>query len=116
MPETPKCNWTGASGRVYAFFIHPLPASFNPNQDGNYIFSKETSPGKWSPIYIGEGDLASRVSNSHHQASCMGSKGATHVHAHLNGSEEARKAEEEDLLANYTNAYKPIGCNEMVGG
>ena len=24
--------------------------------------------------------------------------------------------EEDDLLANYTNAYKPNGCNEKVGG
>jgi hypothetical protein len=116
MQDNPKCSWTGVSGRVYPYFIHSLPVSFNPNQDGNYIFSRETSPGKWSPIYIGEGDLSSRVSGAHHQAACMMMKGATHVHAHLNGSEDARKAEERDLLANYTIAYRPNGCNEKLGG
>ena len=116
MAERPTCDWTGASGKNYTYYIWSLPANFDPDQDGNYIFSKKNSEGQWIPIYIGEGDLAERVSDSHHQATCIKSKGATHVHVHLNKSEIDRKAEESDLLARYTNAYKPNGCNEKIGG
>jgi len=116
MAEHPTCNWTGATGTEYAYYIYQLPASFNANQDGNYIFSKKNADGRWVPIYIGEGDLSERVSDSHHQAACIKNKGATHAHVHLNGTEKARKAEEADLLARYSNAYKPNGCNEKPDG
>ncbi len=116
MAELPKCTWKGQSGRGYNYFIYELSVNFDPNQDGNYIFSKKNDRGLWVPIYIGEGDLADRVSDDHHQADGIKRKGATHVHAHLNAREEDRLAEEEDLLANYTNAYRPYGCNEKVGG
>ena len=116
MADQPTCTWTGASGTNYTYYIWELPANFDPNQVGNYIYSKKNSEQKWVPIYVGEGDLASRVSDSHHQAACIKSRGATHVHVHLNANENARKAEEADLLARYTNAYKPNGCNEKAGG
>jgi hypothetical protein len=108
-------SWIGKSGTQYAYFVYPLPASFKENNDGNYIFCKLADK-HWIPIYIGEGDLGERVENTHHQASCIKSKGVTHVHAHLNPSESARKSEESDLLANYPIAYKPYGCNEKEGG
>ncbi len=104
------------SGTPFTYYVYQLPITFNPNQDGNYIFAKTNSENKWVPIYIGEGDLASRVGDSHHQATCIRNKGATHVHVHLNGNEQARKSEEADLLARYTNAYTPNGCNEKTGG
>ena len=116
MADQQKCTWVGDSGTEYSYFIHALPVSFDPNQNGNYIFSKKNSNGKWVPIYIGEGDLADRVNDNHHQAACINRKGATHVHVHLNASKANRKAEEEDLLAHYTNAYAPSGCNEKEGG
>ncbi len=71
---------------------------------------------KWIPIYIGEGDLQTRISDSHHKANCIKEKGATHVHVHLNANEQMRLNEEQDLLANFTNAYMPVGCNEKEGG
>jgi len=71
---------------------------------------------KWIPIYIGQGDLGDRIGPNHHAATCINSKGATHVHVHLNGRVEDRTAEESDLLARYTNAYKPNGCNDKIGG
>jgi hypothetical protein len=114
--DHPTCIWTGASGTPYTYYIWQLPTTFDPNQDGNYIFAKTNSEGKWVPIYIGEGDLASRVSDSHHQVTCIRNKGATHAHVRTNGNEQARKSEEADLLGRYTNAYKPNGCNEKVGG
>jgi hypothetical protein len=33
------------------------------------------------------------------------------VHLRLNPSEESRRAEEMDLLANYKNSLAPEGCN-----
>jgi hypothetical protein len=116
MAETSSCNWLGASGTSYRYFIHALPASFNANQPGNYIFAKVNSDKKWEPIYIGQGDLGDRVSDNHHKWACIQSKGATHIHVHTTSSENVRTAEEKDLLANYTNAYAPSGCNEKDVG
>ena len=116
MSERPTCVWIGESNTKYTYEIWELPVSFKPDQYGNYIYSKKNTEGKWVPIYIGEGDLAVRVSENHHQATCIKSKGATHVHVHLNSDEKAGKAEESDLLARHTNAYKPNGCNEKSGG
>ncbi len=115
MADHPTCKWSGASGTKYTYYILELPASFNENQDGNYIYSKKNSEGKWVPIYIGQGDLKDRREN-HHQAACISRKGATHIQVHLNAKEQDRLDEEDDLLANYTNAYKPTGCNEKKGG
>lgn len=116
MSTRPTCNWTGESGANYEYQIWQLPVAFDPNQNGNYIFARQNDARLWVPIYIGEGDLATRVNDSHHQAQCIKSKGATHVHAHLNQSAVNRKFEETDLLARYANAYKPTGCNERLGG
>ena len=116
MANDGKCMWVGESGAEYTYFIHPLPVNFDPNQEGNYIFSKKNENDQWVPIYIGEGDLAERVNDGHHRAACIKRKGATHVHAHLNPAEVDRTAEEQDLLARYTNAYAPNGCNQKVGG
>jgi len=116
MAEHERCAWKGKSGTDYTYYIWPLPATFDPDQDGNYIFSKKNADGLWVPIYIGQGDLADRVSDDHHQADCIKKKGATHVHVHLNKNVKDREAEEADLLARYTNAYKPSGCNVKAGG
>jgi hypothetical protein len=116
MADQPKCTWTGGSGTSYEYFVHQLPVTFNADQNGNYIYSKKNDQGHWVPIYIGQGDLADRVSDDHHQADCINKKGATHVHVHLNQKDSARTAEESDLLARYTNVYKPYGCNEKEGG
>jgi hypothetical protein len=115
MAEHPTINWKGASGREYKYYIWELPANFDPNQDGNYIYSRLNENNRWVPIYIGQGDLKDRTDN-HHQATCIKRKGAAHIHVHLNAREQDRLAEERDLLANYTNAYQPNGCNEREGG
>jgi hypothetical protein len=115
MTNASTCEWVGKSGTRYTYYIYALPASFNPNQLGNYIYAKKDSQGYWQPIYIGQGDLNDRA-NNHHQAACIRQKGATHFHCHKNDTEQARLAEERDLLANYTQAYAPTGCNERAGG
>lgn len=112
----PTCTWMGRSGTDYQFFIYALPASFDPAQDGNYIYAKKNAEGRWVPVYIGQGDLGERCGATHHKAACIRKKGATAFHCHLNGDENRRRAEEADLLARYTNAYEPQGCNERLGG
>jgi len=114
--KTQTCTWTGASGKNYTYYVHDLTFGFNKNQYGNYIYSKINSDNRWVPIYIGEGDLGERVSDDHHKAKCIKSKGATHVHAHKTSGKMAGEAEETDLLVRYTNAYEPTGCNEKIGG
>lgn len=108
----PRCDWPGASGTAYLYSVWPLPADFGDGQVGNYIFAKLNAEGKWVPIYIGEGDLVEQVSKWHPQAACIEQKGATHVHVHLCSSKRDRAAEEDDLLARFTNAICPHGCNE----
>jgi len=113
MDTEKTCNWIGKSGKSYRYYIWSLPQSFSPNQDGNYIFAKLVN-NLWVPIYIGQGDLGSRIGPYHHKYNCIYSKGVTHVHVHLNTSRESREAEESDLLAYYTNAFYPHGCNEKI--
>lgn len=108
--------WIGASGRRYTYFVYPVTISIAGDQDGNYIFTKQNSNRDWVAIYIGEGNLTDRISDEHHQVACIKSKGATHVHCHLNSDRQTRRREESDLLARFTNAYKPQGCNEKRGG
>ena len=110
--NTPTCNWVGASGKNYKYFIYSIPPDFNNGQPGNYIFVKLSNDQKWIPIYIGETkDLGERF-DGHHKMSCIKRKGATHIHVHLNfGGEDVRKKEEQDLLDHYTNAHEPNGCN-----
>ncbi len=111
-----QCAWTGASGRSYTYFVYSLPCSFNKNQPGNYIYCRINARGNWVPVYIGQGDLGDRIGPNHHQAACIRSKGATHVHVHLNRREQDRRAEESDLLAAHPESYQPTGCNEKIGG
>lgn len=115
MSHEGTCQWTGASGRHYTYYIYTNPPRFDPDQDGNYIYTKRAN-NLWTPIYIGEGCLSDRCCDNHHKAAAIKKKGATHVHAHLTNGEKMRRAEEADLLARYTNAYEPTGCNEKIGG
>lgn len=109
------CIWTGVNGTEFLYTIFELPVSFNPEDLGNYIYTK-TKNSHWTPIYIGEGKLCERCSDQHHKAEDIKSKGATHIHIHLNPNSRSRYLEEEYLLANYPEAYAPIGCNEREGG
>lgn len=109
------CDWIGRSGTRYRYWTYPLPVRFTAGQIGNYIYAKKNLAGQWVPVYVGQGDLDSRA-NNHHQGLCIRQKGATHFHCNKNESEIKRRAEERDLLGNYTQAYQPVGCNERLGG
>jgi hypothetical protein len=110
-------TWTGASGTAYFFYVYPRHPIINSNQMGNYIYAKRNQNNQWVPVYIGQGDLSVRCTTNHHQIRCLDSKGSTHIHLRLTaGGEAARKAVENDLLVQYTNAYAPHGCNQREGG
>jgi hypothetical protein len=115
MSEAPKINWQGKSGKNYVYWIYPIGHRFG-KADGNYIFAKVDSKNQWLPIYFGEGDLETRPTDQHHQWDCVKGKEATHIHAHTNAKEQDRLDEENDLLANYSQAYAPNGCNIKEGG
>ena len=104
-------NWQGASGKTYRYYIYPRHPTITEGQVGNYIYTKRDSEGVWVPVYIGQGDLSIRAHEEHQQIGCINGKGTTHIHAHLNEKETDRLAEEDDLLAYYTQAYSPTGCN-----
>ena len=103
--------WQGASGKTYNYYIYPRHATITEGQVGNYIYAKRNAEGIWIPIYIGQGALSIRVHESHQQIVCINSKGATHIHAHLNTEEAERIREEHDLLTRHSEAYVPNGCN-----
>ena len=97
MTYDPVCTWTGASGTAYIYYVRPLGSALAPNQTGNFIYAKKNPEGDWLPIYIGQGDL------SESERQLLDARDATHVHMHLTMTEEARLAEERDLLARYPN-------------
>ncbi len=115
MAERPIINWTGVSGKQCKYYIWELPVNFSENQCGNCIYSRMNKNNRWVPIYIGQGNQRDRTEN-HHETACIKSRGATHIHVHLNSLKENRLEEERDLLANYSRAYQPTGCNEREGG
>jgi hypothetical protein len=93
-------EWPGESGTSYKYWIHPIGTSFKESS-GNYMFAKEVTLGRWAPVYIGQtDDLSTRLSN-HPKELCAKRNGATHVHAHLNGTEADRLVEEKDLIAKW---------------
>lgn len=109
MSDPQTIIWTGQSGKTYTYFIHPIDTTFK-EAPGNYIFAKESSPGRWTPVYIGQTkDLSDRL-RDHEKEGCARRHGATHVHAHVNiAGESARLAEERDLLGRWKTA-----CNVQL--
>jgi excinuclease UvrABC nuclease subunit len=109
MSANQTIDWTGQSGVPYTHTIYPIDTTFN-DAPGNYVFAKEGSPGRWTPLYIGQTkSLKDRLSN-HEKEDCARKRGATHIHVHGNsGGEVARLAEEKDLIGR----WKPP-CNELL--
>ena len=98
MADVPTIEWAGSSGTKYKYWIHKIGTDFNA-KPGNYCFAKESSPGRWTPLYFGQtGDLSERF-DDHHKMGCAKRNGATHIHAHVSeGGERARLDEESDLI------------------
>lgn len=104
-----KITYEGKSGKKYEYLMYPIGTSFK-DIPGNYIFAKETAPGKWRPVYIGQtSSLQSRLAD-HEKEACAKRNGATHIHVHSSSSSETeRKTEESDLIARFTPE-----CNERM--
>lgn len=102
----PDINWEGASGRTYGYWIYPIGTVFK-DEPGNYIYAKETQPGYWHPLYIGQtSSLAQRLAN-HEKEACARTNGATHVHAHTSSADDTvRRTVESDLIGK----WNPV-CN-----
>jgi predicted GIY-YIG superfamily endonuclease len=109
MSANQTIEWPGQSGKSYTHYIHPIETTFK-DAPGNYVFAREASPGRWTPLYIGQTkSLNDRLSN-HEKEDCARRRGATHIHAHVNtGGESARLTEEKDLIGK----WKPP-CNELL--
>lgn len=109
MADAQTIDWPGKSGMSYKYEIYPIGTSFK-EKPGNYIFAKETRPGSWAPVYIGQTkNLADRLAD-HEKEACAKRNGATHVHAHTNdGGEDVRRAEEVDLITRWSPT-----CNDQL--
>jgi predicted GIY-YIG superfamily endonuclease len=99
MIQPTQITWPGKSGHKYTYYIFPRGVEFNPGQPGLYIFVKETRPGYFKPVYIGQTqDLNERLSN-HEKQAAVDRAGATHICARVNSAgEQSRLAEEKDLI------------------
>jgi hypothetical protein len=100
--------WVGKSGAKYKYEVFKLNTTFK-KKPGNYVFAKETEPGRFKPLYVGQtGDLSSRFTN-HHAEDCLDRNGVTHITVHVNeAGDQARLDEETDIR----NHYDPA-CNKQ---
>ena len=96
--NNPIVKWPGRS-REYSFEVLTMNSTWN-TVPGVYIFCKETSPGRWAALYVGEAsNFDTRLTINHEKWSMAMNRGATHVHACVvNGGELARKTIESDLI------------------
>ncbi len=95
------CTWTGKSGTKYQYTIYSMDTTWN-DKPGNYIFTKESSPGSWTALYIGQTESFKDRLPNHEALPCVRRNGGTHIHARTNESKQARLDEESDLAANHT--------------
>ena len=86
----------GASGARYRFRVWPAGAPHLPIA-GNYVVLRE-EPGGFSVLLVGE---TNDLSRSGSEAQRMEHPGASHVFTRLNVARSVRRAEHEDLVANY---------------
>jgi excinuclease UvrABC nuclease subunit len=108
MYAPPQINWPGRSGLKYLYWIYPIETAFN-DAPGNYVFARQSSPGKWSPVYIGQSKNVAQRLSSHEKEECAKRNGATHIHVHSTPTEADRLSEELDLISR----WKPP-CNDRL--
>ena len=104
-------TWTGSSRTQYQFELYKIGQEFNP-VSGVYIFCRETSPGSWQALYVGETQslkdrLNTGVSN-HDGFKCASRSGATHVAVRQVSGEANRLRVETDLR----HGINPV-CNKQ---
>jgi hypothetical protein len=92
-----RIELSGELGK-YTYWAYPVNTTFK-DEPGNYIYAKRNSGGKWQAVYIGQtSSLSQRLASLETEQTAI-SWGATHILAHLNVDERARKREEADLIS-----------------
>jgi uncharacterized coiled-coil protein SlyX len=109
MNKSPQIYWKDKSGTSHRFWIYPRGTKFNEPCPGIYIYAKETSPHKWTPIYIGQTENVNvRLTNDEQE--CVDQNGATHIHVSIIADEKSRLAIEKDLI----QQWKPVCKTQLV--
>ena len=91
--------WTGASGKKYRYSAFMFGTHFGPGA-ANVIFARETTRGKYVPIYVAQTADLSEPLKDEAALGSINEHRATHVHVRFAGDDEAaRIAECEDLIA-----------------
>lgn len=104
-----EVTWTTPAGRKYTYTVHPIAGTQWSNAAGNYAFAYQGTDGLWYALYVGQtNDFAARFSN-HEKLRPAINKGATHILAHVNANDQARKSEEAELIT----WLRPV-CNELL--
>lgn len=106
MSNPQQVTWTTNRGK-YVYEVHPLNTKFK-NVGGNYIFAY-LGNGGWYAVYVGQtNDLGVRLTDHEKQPQAI-KNGATHILVHANSSEQARLAEEADIVA-----FSQPPCNDKL--
>lgn len=93
--------WTGASGQRYRYTVYMFGTVFGPGP-ANFIFARETRPGHYAAVYIGQTDDLSEPFDDHLAMQCIRLNRATHIHVKLSTApDEVRRAERSDLIAEW---------------
>lgn len=108
-------QWHGASKQPYTFEAYPDGTAFNA-VSGVYIFCRETSPGSWEALYVGETQsfqqrLTLGVAN-HDGHSRAKRVGMTHIAALVVSGESKRLRIETDLR----HGLNPVANRQSVPG
>ena len=78
----PEIVWRGVSGTTYQMQAHPIGTPHR-QVGAVYIFCRQTTPGQWQALYIGEAeDCDARIGRGlgqHHKWAAISRAGATHV-------------------------------------
>ena len=111
-------TWNGASGRPYDFSIFPIGTECIP-YPGVYIFTRETSPGWWQALYVGESNsfhdrLYARLED-HDGYKRAARAGATHIGLHFTRASE-RLWIETDLRHGLNPVCNKQSLATVIGG
>jgi hypothetical protein len=100
--------WTGQSGQKYRYTVYMFGTAFGPGP-ANYIFARESLPGHYLALYVGQTADLSEPFDDQLALDCLKQNRVTHIHVrHTDGREEIRRAERSDLIS----AFNPA-CNAM---
>jgi hypothetical protein len=95
----PVVTWRGASGKEYAYGVHPI-GSLLDDVSGNFVCARLEDTGEWVPVYVGQASRLRRWLRSAKERWCIRVGRATHIHVRINHRDMAvRQAEVDDLVA-----------------